>query len=62
MIRPFLERKAGRESRIKLIFRESNGHISACSNSALSLATGEWCALLDQDDAFTENALANVAL
>ena len=44
------------------IFREQNGHISACSNSALGLATGEWCALLDQDDLFADHALACVAL
>jgi GT2 family glycosyltransferase len=46
---------------LKLTFRETNGHISACSNSALALATGEWCALLDQDDALAEHALARVA-
>jgi glycosyltransferase involved in cell wall biosynthesis len=61
-VRPFLERIAASDPRIKLIFREENRHISACSNSALTLATGEWCALLDQDDAFAENALAFVAL
>jgi glycosyltransferase involved in cell wall biosynthesis len=61
-VRPFLEKVAASDSRIKLTFREKNGHISACSNSALELATGKWCALLDQDDAFAENALALVAL
>jgi glycosyltransferase involved in cell wall biosynthesis/GT2 family glycosyltransferase len=61
-VRPFLEELARDDARIKLIFRAQNGHISACSNSALELATGEWCALLDQDDAFAENALALVAL
>ncbi len=61
-VRPFLERIAAADARIKVTFRERNGHISACSNSALSLATGEWCALLDQDDAFAEDALARVAL
>jgi glycosyltransferase involved in cell wall biosynthesis len=61
-IRPFLEQKAREDSRIKVTFRERNGHISACTNSALQLATGEWCALLDQDDAFAETALAFVAL
>jgi len=61
-VRPFLEKLAGSDARIKLTFRERNGHISACSNSALELATGEWCVLLDQDDAFAENALALVAL
>ena len=61
-VRPSLEEIARSDTRIKLTFRERNGHISACSNSALALATGEWCALLDQDDAFAENALALVAL
>jgi glycosyltransferase involved in cell wall biosynthesis/GT2 family glycosyltransferase len=61
-VRPFLEQVARGENRIKVTFRERNGHISACSNSALELATGEWCALLDQDDAFAEHALAEVAL
>ncbi|PYI91215.1 MAG: hypothetical protein DME97_14815 [Verrucomicrobia bacterium] len=60
-VRPFLEKAAAVEPRIKLTFRERNGHISACSNSALALATGDWCALLDQDDAFAEHALALVA-
>ena len=44
-----------------MVFRTANGHISACSNSALALATGEWCALLDQDDRLAEHALALVA-
>lgn len=61
-VRPFLEGVAARDQRIKLIFREQNGHISACSNSALGLATGEWCSLLDQDDVLAEHALAWVAL
>ncbi len=60
-IRPFLEEKTRADGRIKLTFRKKNGHISACSNSALELATGEWCALLDQDDLFAEKALAFVA-
>ena len=60
-VRPFLEAIARRDSRIKITFRKSNGHIAACSNSALGLATGEWCGLLDQDDALSEKALAFVA-
>ena len=60
-VRPFLEQVAKTDSRIKLTFRQRNGHISAASNSALSLATGEWCALLDQDDLLAEHALAFVA-
>ncbi|MGI8890494.1 MAG: glycosyltransferase family 2 protein [Chthoniobacterales bacterium] len=59
-IRPFLEDLAGGHPRINLHFREENGHISACSNSALALARGEWCALLDQDDVLAEHAFAEV--
>jgi len=60
-IRPILERYAKEDSRIKAVFREKNGHISAASNSALKLATGEWVALLDHDDLLSEHALFWVA-
>jgi glycosyltransferase involved in cell wall biosynthesis len=52
---------AARDNRIKVIFRERNGHISANSNSALSLATGDFVALLDHDDLLTPNSLFEVA-
>jgi glycosyltransferase involved in cell wall biosynthesis len=60
-IRPILERYACEDERIKVTFREKNGHISAASNSALSLAQGEWIALLDHDDLLAEHALFWVA-
>ncbi|HBM43980.1 MAG TPA: hypothetical protein DD373_09825 [Halomonas sp.] len=60
-IRPILERYAQEDDRIKVIFRERNGHISATSNSALTLASGEWIALLDHDDCLAESALFWVA-
>src|SRR5207237_2607651 len=60
-VAPFLRDAAASDSRIKVIFREENGHIAACSNSALTLATGEWIALLDQDDLLAEHALAFAA-
>jgi O-antigen biosynthesis protein len=60
-VRRFLANLPREDRRIKVFFREQNGHISACSNSALSLARGEWCALLDQDDMLAEDALAEVA-
>jgi GT2 family glycosyltransferase len=56
-IRPLLERFATEDARIKVVFREKNGHISAASNSALELASGDWVALLDHDDLLSENAL-----
>ncbi len=60
-VRPFLRENAARDPRIRIVFREANGGIAACSNSAFALATGEWCALLDQDDLLTANALAEIA-
>jgi O-antigen biosynthesis protein len=59
-VRSVLEEYAGRDSRIKLVFRDSNGHISAASNSALALATGEFVGLLDHDDELAEHALYTV--
>ena len=56
-----LNEYATADSRIKITFRARNGHIAACSNSALELASGEWVALLDQDDLLSEHALAVVA-
>ena len=56
-IRSLLERYAAQDSRIKFVFREKNGHVSAASNSALEIAKGEWIALLDHDDLLSEHAL-----
>lgn len=59
-VRPILERYAASDPRIAVAFRESNGHISAASNSALDLAAGEFVALLDHDDTLAEHALFSV--
>jgi len=40
-IRSILERYAEKDPRIRAVVREQHGHISAASNSALALATGE---------------------
>lgn len=50
-----------RHPQVKIIYREQNGHISASTNTALSLATGEYVALLDCDDVLAPNALSEVA-
>ncbi|MFH1080936.1 MAG: glycosyltransferase [Pseudomonadota bacterium] len=60
-VRPILEEYRAGDGRIKIVFRENNGHISAASNSALSLATGEYIALLDHDDELTPDALYEIA-
>ena len=49
------------DSRIQVIIRTENGNISAASNSALALATGEYICLLDNDDELAVNALFEVA-
>ncbi len=59
-IRRVLDEYAALDGRIKTVYRETNGHISAASNSALDLATGEFTALLDHDDGLTEDALFHV--
>ncbi|MGC9384763.1 MAG: glycosyltransferase family 2 protein [Kosmotogaceae bacterium] len=56
-----IEEFALEDQRIKFVIREENGHISACSNSALSLATGDYIALLDHDDKLHPSALFHVA-
>lgn len=60
-IRPMLESFAKADPRIKVVFREQNGHISAASNSALELASGDFVALLDNDDLLPSHALYHVA-
>lgn len=60
-IRRILNEYARADRRIKVVFREENGHISRASNSALELASGEWIALLDHDDVLRPHALLEVA-
>ena len=43
--------------KIKIIYRSKNGHISEASNTALSIANGEFIALVDNDDVLDKNAL-----
>ena len=61
-VQQLLSEYAASDERIKVIRREENGHISAASNSALSLVSGEWVALLDHDDILAPHALALFAL
>lgn len=49
------------DPRIKLVRRTENGHICRATNSAADLATGEFIALLDHDDALAPNALFALA-
>jgi GT2 family glycosyltransferase/glycosyltransferase involved in cell wall biosynthesis len=60
-VRKVLEAAAKQDDRIKVTFRDSRGHISANTNSALTLASGEFVALVDADDELPEDALFWVA-
>ncbi|MCS3799956.1 glycosyltransferase [Niastella sp. OAS944] len=60
-VKHLLEKYQTKDQRIKVIYRETNGHISHASNSALELATGEYIALLDQDDELRPHSLYMVA-
>lgn len=59
--RKILEEWAAKDSRIKLIFLEENQGISGATNSAASLATGEYLGFLDNDDELRTDCLYHVA-
>jgi GT2 family glycosyltransferase len=52
-----LDEYASRDSRLKWVRRPLNGHISAASNSAMALATGDFVVLVDHDDMIPPYAL-----
>jgi GT2 family glycosyltransferase len=52
---------AARDARIKIVARAANGGISAATNSAVDIATGEFIGLLDHDDVLPQHALYMVA-
>jgi glycosyltransferase involved in cell wall biosynthesis len=60
-VRTILDEYARRDRRVKVVYRSQNGHISAASNSALALASGDFIALMDHDDELPQHALYMVA-
>ena len=60
-VREILEHYRQLDTRIQVVYRQECGHISAASNSALELATGDFVAFLDHDDVLPEHALYHVA-
>lgn len=56
-----LEEYAAKDSRVKFKIRETNGHISNASNTAIDLATGEFIVLVDHDDELPAHALYMLA-
>ena len=61
-VKALIKTYADKDTRIRFIIREKNGHISAASNSALELASKEFIALLDHDDVLHPLALYFVAV
>jgi glycosyltransferase involved in cell wall biosynthesis len=59
-VKEILERYSERDSKIKIKFLDQNKGISLNSNEALSLASGDYVALLDHDDILPANALFEV--
>jgi glycosyltransferase involved in cell wall biosynthesis len=45
------------DARIKVVFRDVNGHIAEASNTAIDMASGDYIALLDHDDLLDRDAL-----
>lgn len=60
-VREILTEYMEKDSRVKVVFREANGHISEASNSAIELAAGDYIVLMDNDDTIPEHALYCVA-
>ncbi len=56
-IRPVLMRYAQQDNRIRVVFQDKNAGISAASNVAIAMATGDYIALLDNDDELPPHAL-----
>ena len=60
-IKKVLAEYEAKDSRIKVVYRAKNGHISVATNSALSIATGDFVCLMDNDDEIAPEALFEFA-
>jgi GT2 family glycosyltransferase len=56
-VRSVLNEYAALEPRIRLVFRDKNGDISAATNSALAIAQGEFISMMYHDDVIPPAAL-----
>ena len=56
-VRKLLHVYSVKDQRIKVHYRSENGHISATSNDAFALTTGEFVLLMDHDDLITQHCL-----
>ena len=60
-VKKILKEYSRKDKRIKVKYRDTNGHISIATNDALDMATGDYIALMDSDDTICENTLYEVA-
>lgn len=56
-VREILEEYKAKDDRVKVVYREENGHIARATNSAIGLATGDFIAFMDDDDVLPSYAL-----
>ncbi|MGL5550540.1 MAG: glycosyltransferase family 2 protein [Culicoidibacterales bacterium] len=59
-VKKVLKEYEEKDSRIKVVYRSQNGHISKATNSALEIATGEFIGFVDNDDILKPEALYEV--
>jgi len=59
--RQIIEEYARKDARVRFVFRAEQGGIANCTNSALTLAEGDFVVLLDHDDLLAPHALYMVA-
>lgn len=60
-VKKLLDSYARKDDRIKVAYRKSNGHIAEATNTALSMANGDYICLMDHDDLIAPNALYEFA-
>jgi len=60
-VKELLDSYVGKDERIKLEYRKSNGHIAEATNTALAMASGDYICLMDHDDLIAPNALYEFA-
>lgn len=59
-VKKVLQEYEAKDTRIKVVYRKENGHISKATNSALEIATGEFIGFVDNDDVLKPEALFEV--
>lgn len=61
-VRKILAAYSLRDNRVKVTYRNTNGHIATAMNTAIQMAQGEYVAFLDHDDLLVPQALFEIAV